>query len=472
MDENQQELKKVFIITVPFTGHVIPVIQIAKELISERKVKTVIYTTENYKYKIEKIGAEFRNYDGVIWQDMILKLPFNKRVLITSQLIEKQQNIIENNLKKLATDIKNEKPNLIFYEFQSIYAKYVIRFLNENFYSISSLTTKIPSILLFSTSFVFDKKFYPNEPPEDHIGNMARQDVLKEAKIRLKSFQLSKKFNISYKDPFKEIFEIDSSLENIILTFPELQPRSHLFNKNNKFVGSCIRTDRDDDDGENHEKDNFIQKLIDPYFKIFPVKNPLTSKNDLKNSSKNKLVYVSLGEMFDDNIQLYLTVINAFKINNDDNQLLNEESLNLFIIISVGEKCFEIFDDMLANNELKLAGNMVLVPFVSQKEILKRASLFITQTDIISIHESIAYAVPMICIPITNDQLKIAYRITTDLGLGITLDFLHLKSNDISYEIMNILQDSSYNERCIRYSKISAEYDGPKSAADIIQSYL
>jgi len=78
----------------------------------------------------------------------------------------------------------------------------------------------------------------------------------------------------------------------------------------------------------------------------------------------------------------------------------------------------------------------------------------------------------MICIPLTSDQLKIAYRVTTDLGLGITLDFLNLKSNEIRYEIMNILQDSSYNERCIRYSKISAEYDSQKNAADIIEGYL
>jgi UDP:flavonoid glycosyltransferase YjiC (YdhE family) len=466
MVEKQKDIKKVFILTIPFSGHVDPVIQIGKELTNERKVKTVIYSTENYKNKIEKSGAEFRNYDGVIWQEMIFKLPFNKRVSLTSQLIEKEQHIIENNLKKLAIDIKNEKPNLILYEFQSIYAKYVVRFLNDNYYDSNS---SMPSILLFSTSFIFDKTFYPNEY-ENNSGTMARQDVLKETKIRLKSYQMSKKLNISYKDPFKEIFEIDSRLENIVFTFPELQPRSHLFNKNNKFVGSCICTDEE----IYYEEDDYIQKLIDPYFKTFPEN---TSKNDLNNSNKNKLVLVSLGEMFGDNIQLYLTVINAFKINIDDNQLLNEQSTNLetislFIIVSVGEKCFSIFNDMLTNNELKLANNMLVVPFISQIQVLKRASLFITQSDIISIHKSIAYGVPMICIPLTSDQLKIAYRVTTDLGLGITLDFLNLKSNEIRYEIMNILQDSSYNERCIRYSKISAEYDSQKNAADIIEGYL
>jgi UDP:flavonoid glycosyltransferase YjiC (YdhE family) len=168
-----------------------PVIQIGKELTNERKVKTVIYSTENYKNKIEKSGAEFRNYDGVIWQEMIFKLPFNKRVSLTSQLIEKEQHIIENNLKKLAIDIKNEKPNLILYEFQSIYAKYVVRFLNDNYYDSNS---SMPSILLFSTSFIFDKTFYPNEY-ENNSGTMARQDVLKETKIRLKSYQMSKKLN-------------------------------------------------------------------------------------------------------------------------------------------------------------------------------------------------------------------------------------------------------------------------------------
>ncbi len=61
MVEKQKDIKKVFILTIPFSGHVDPVIQIGKELTNERKVKTVIYSTENYKNKIEKSGAEFRN---------------------------------------------------------------------------------------------------------------------------------------------------------------------------------------------------------------------------------------------------------------------------------------------------------------------------------------------------------------------------------------------------------------------------
>ena len=468
MSENQISLKKVFIITIPLSGHVNPIIQIANVLINERKgIQVVIYSTENYKNRIEKIGAEFRSYNGVSWHDMNFKLPFNRRVLITSQLIEKQLIIIDANLKRLTSDIKNEKPNLIFYEYQSIFAKYVLRFLNDYH---GDAFVKSPSLLLFSTSFINDKNFYPNDRSNHYSGGIStnstrlvRQDTVKDTKIRFKSYQLSKKFNISYKDPFKEIFEIDCNFENIVLTFPELQPRSHLFQKNNQFVGSCIRTLDED-----NQMNSLIEKLIEPCLNTFPVQNPLKSKDDLNNLNKNKLVYVSLGEMFTDNMELYLTIINAFKSS------VEEDSTdgNLFVIVSVGEKCFEIFNEMLTNNELRLANNMTIVPFVSQIEILKRASLFITNSDLCSVSESIAYAVPMVCIPITNEQLQVAYRVTTDLGLGVALDFLNLKSNEILYEVMNVLDDTSYNERCIRYSKILAEYDGPKNAADIIEKYM
>ena len=372
---------------------------------------------------------------------MKIKIPTNKRIHIVSQLIEKQQIIIESNLKRLAIDIKNEKPNLIFYDFISLHAKYVLRFLFDQ----SDDELVAPFVVLFSTFFLNDKNI------EDSVrSSIPKQEILKETKIRLKAYQQAKKFELSYRDPYKEIYEIDSNFLNIVFTFPELQPKSHLFQKNNKFVGSCICTCDDE------EVDN---KLIVSYLEKFPPQNPNRTEAD----SNNKLMYVSLGE-FSDNMQLYLTIINAFK---DDN-----ENFNLDIIVSVGEKSFYVFNEMIENDELKLANNMIIVPRAPQAEILKRASLFITNADMNSMSESVIYAVPMICIPLTAEQLQTAYRVTTELGLGVTLDFLNLKTNDVKFEVINILEDSSFFERCKRYSKISQEYDGPKNAADYIFKFL
>jgi UDP:flavonoid glycosyltransferase YjiC (YdhE family) len=457
----ERKQKKVFIITIPLSGHVAPIIQIANELIHTKNIKCFIYSTENYQQKIESIGAEFRNYDGLLDRDMKIKVPFNRRTSIKPQLIEKQIVIIENNLMKISIDIQNEKPNLIFYESISLHAKYVLRFLSETF----DLHTASPLVILFSTVFITEKNIYPNKLEQSVKHEMSRQEIisvkLNWSKIRLKSYQLSKKFKISYQDPYKELFSIDSNLLNIVFTFPELQPRSHLFSKNNKFIGSCYNIV--DDEG-------FVDKtgLIEPFLKKFPIKNPLQKLDNLDNG--DKLVYVSVGTIFTDNVQLYLTIINAFK---DDESYGNSiEKFKLHIIVSVGKKCFEIFNEMLKFNELKLPNNMTIVPFGPQIEILKRASLFVTNAGIKSVSEGISFGVPMICIPVSDDQPQTAYRVTTELGLGLTLDFLNLKSNHVRSAVIKILEDLTFNERCIRYSKISREYDGPKNAADIICDFI
>jgi UDP:flavonoid glycosyltransferase YjiC (YdhE family) len=113
---------------------------------------------------------------------------------------------------------------------------------------------------------------------------------------------------------------------------------------------------------------------------------------------------------------------------------------------------------MLTNNELKLANNMLVVPFISQIQVLKRASLLITQSDIISIHKSIAYGVPMICIPLTSDQLKKAYRVTTDLGLGITLDFLNLNLKETSFFFLLEKENNLFHEEMQKIIKSKGSF--------------
>jgi hypothetical protein len=58
MVEKQKDLKKVFIITIPLSRHVDPVIQIGKELTNERKVKTVIYSKISAEYDIQIRAAD------------------------------------------------------------------------------------------------------------------------------------------------------------------------------------------------------------------------------------------------------------------------------------------------------------------------------------------------------------------------------------------------------------------------------
>lgn len=362
-----------------------------------------------------------------------------------------------------------------------------------------------PATILYRTSFMNDNELIRIEKQIENNDNQFRLNI-DWLKIKLKSFKLCKKYKLKFINAYKEIQKLNENYMNylnIVFTFPELQPRAHLFDSRvNKFVGSCVHVNvcnnNNDDTSEsnnNLSQINTSNHLIGKFLSLFKIKNPFNSLNDIIENHYNnpyRLIYVSLGTFFADNVPIYLKVINAFKsrekkkkiIKNKDEDDDDEEdedyedddinfsNLKLYVIVNVGQTCYDIFNQMLETNELKLAENMIIVSNVDQNEILKRASLFITHSGMISISQSVHYGVPMICIPITVEQSQIASRLTDELGLGINLDFINLKSNYVQCALYTILNDYSYHERCLRYSKISREYNGPKNAADIIENFV
>ena len=136
----------------------------------------------------------------------------------------------------------------------------------------------------------------------------------------------------------------------------------------------------------------------------------------------------------------------------------------LQILISMGSSNFHTFNELIKNDKLKVADNIILAPSVPQLEILKRASLFITHSGMNSTSESIHFAVPQICLPLNGDQPLNAYRVATELGLGLCLDYKNLTKNDIVTAVNTIFEDISYYERCLLYSNLSRKYIGHKNA--------
>jgi UDP:flavonoid glycosyltransferase YjiC (YdhE family) len=70
------------------------------------------------------------------------------------------------------------------------------------------------------------------------------------------------------------------------------------------------------------------------------------------------------------------------------------------------------------------------------------------------------------------DQPLIAHRIATELGLGINLDFITLQIRDIRNALFQLLVEKSFHERCVKYSKLSRQYDGKINATNRIVKYI
>ena len=59
----------------------------------------------------------------------------------------------------------------------------------------------------------------------------------------------------------------------------------------------------------------------------------------------------------------------------------------------------------------KLAGDPLIVSFAPQLEILKQAALVITHAGVNTVLESLSEGVPLVAVPLGNDQFGVAARL-------------------------------------------------------------
>lgn len=78
----------------------------------------------------------------------------------------------------------------------------------------------------------------------------------------------------------------------------------------------------------------------------------------------------------------------------------------------------------------------------------------------------------MICIPISEDQPLVAYRVSDELGLGIRHDFTNMSTESLRTSIHKIFTHNGYYERMQRYSDISKNNVGYLKAAQLILDFF
>ena len=120
------------------------------------------------------------------------------------------------------------------------------------------------------------------------------------------------------------------------------------------------------------------------YFKPF-----IFSKLDIE--EKKEYAYVSAGTVVNFPIYVYNAILNS----------LPKRYKKTIITLKY------IDTGIIKTNHIP--NNVEIVPFVNQKDILQKSKLFITHAGYNSLLEGIYYKVPMIAIPLSNDQFLNAY---------------------------------------------------------------
>jgi MGT family glycosyltransferase len=113
-----------------------------------------------------------------------------------------------------------------------------------------------------------------------------------------------------------------------------------------------------------------------------------------------------------------------------------------------------------------LPANVSVVPYASQLEMIAKAALVITHAGMNTVLETLSGGVPMIAIPITNDQPGVAARLVRS-GAGESLPLSKLTPARLRELIERVLADESYRVHARRLQEAIRASGGVKAAADI-----
>ena len=204
---------------------------------------------------------------------------------------------------------------------------------------------------------------------------------------------INKKYNLNIRE-FLTMHYLPNSDYKLILTSKYFHPEMKIFDDTFYFIGPSIE------------------------------ERPIDNSFNFKKDEKKKLIYISLGTTFNNNIEFYKMCIETFK---------NMKEFQ--IIMSVG--------NMINIKDLgDISDNIFVYNFTPQLQILKETDVFITHGGINSINEAFfVNKIPLIVIPQQLDQFENAKKIE-EVGAGIALDNKNINEEILKNSVFEILKNN------------------------------
>jgi zeaxanthin glucosyltransferase len=116
-------------------------------------------------------------------------------------------------------------------------------------------------------------------------------------------------------------------------------------------------------------------------------------------------------------------------------------------------------------------GSPIVVKAAPQLALLERASLCITHAGMNTTLESLSNGVPMVAIPITNDQPAVAARIAWT-KTGVVVDRNNCTVDRLKTAIVQVLSQPEYRQNALNLKAEIEQAGGVKKAADIVEANI
>ena len=163
------------------------------------------------------------------------------------------------------------------------------------------------------------------------------------------------------------------------------------------------------------------------------------------------LIYASMGTLQNQLTDVFQSIASAC------------DRLDAQLVISLGGASVESLP--------ALPGNPLVVSYAPQLALLERASVAITHAGMNTALECLTYGVPMVAIPVTNDQPGVAARIAW-IGAGEIVPLHKLTAKRLHEALKLVLTQESYRQNALRLKQAIAASGGVTQAADIIEQAI
>ena len=118
-----------------------------------------------------------------------------------------------------------------------------------------------------------------------------------------------------------------------------------------------------------------------------------------------------------------------------------------------------------------LSGDPIVVSYAPQLDLIKLSTVVITHAGINTALESLAEGVPLVCIPLGNDQPGVAARVKAR-GAGVVVPHNKLSPKRLRAAVRVVMEEKSYREVAQKVQAHIQQVDGLERAADIVEMAL
>lgn len=385
-------MSKIVFFCIPAHGHTNPTLGVVRELVG-RGHEVLYYSYTPFKEKIEGAGAKFVACDDF---DAEQHLDPKDAVRVGKDLAFSTRLLVDTTLAlddMVCTEMERLQPDCIVADSMAVWGKAVALKLGIPF--VSSTTT-----------FAFNK--HSAQIMKQSLGELFGM-IFSMGKISKDIKRLQDK---GY--PVKSVLDIiqnDDNTHTVVYTSPQFQPCADTFSDKYAFVGPSVR--------------------------------PVTEQIE---KTKEKLIYISMGTVVNDQANFYKNCIKAFA------------DTEYQVIMSIG--------NLVDVKELgELPANISVHEHVDQIAVLNQADVFLSHCGMNSVNESLYYEVPLVMYPQTNEQGGVANRVM-QVGAGIHLE--KTSPAAIREAVEKVLSDLTYCEKAAEISDGFKKCPGAKGAADKI----